>query len=162
MPQALETEFFSDTEPATARAAKSDSGRAPPAAPDVERMRIQTECLKAYIDAYKHHFDLFAKSWFLYFAIVGAVGSYLAKDDTSPHLQLAAAVLIATLSLGGIQRCQPLARWLDETEASLVQLSDRVGVPAFSLRGARSAIRTVQVSCLFFAAAAVLFASLLV
>ena len=55
--------------------------------------------LKLYLDAYKHHFEIFIKGALIYFGIIGAISSYIFREGINDLTKCALDLFIIVISL---------------------------------------------------------------
>lgn len=126
--------------------------QADPALPQISGpLAHRAEYLRLLVETYRHHFDLFMKSWILYFAVIGGVGGYLGQSGLRAEVRMLASAVMVVASLVGVQRCQPIYDWVVDLESTLRTLTTELALPPISLSGARSAVRTVQYGCITMA-----------
>lgn len=68
--------------------------------------------LKLYLDAYKHHFEIFIKGALIYFGIIGAISSYLFREGINDLTKCALALFIIVISLITALGCWTSLKWL--------------------------------------------------
>lgn len=108
------------------------------------------EELKLYIDAYKHHFEIFIKGALIYFGIIGAITSYLFRARMNDPSRYSLAVFIIVISLITVIGCATSLRWLRSTEQRSLALQKQLRMAAFSFDGAKWVGRLMLVAALVF------------
>jgi hypothetical protein len=73
----------------------------------------------AYIDLYKHHFELHMKGFLLYLAVLGVAAGFLFSKDSSPEVRALLLVLIVVASTVATIVFSVGLRWLSDFEKAL-------------------------------------------
>src|SRR5260221_4426827 len=121
---------------------------------------LQEKQFLAYLEVYKHHYDLFVKATAVYLAALGARAVYIYGKDSHGSTRVAVAVVCLLVSLGGIGSCQACRKWCRDLEQRMRELTDALGTTPFPFSGAYGIIRVVEVLCGSLLAAAAFSAAI--
>lgn len=120
------------------------------------QMGMHEKELQFYLDAYKHHFDLFIKGALIYFAIIGFIAGYVFRKEMSEITRYALVFFIAAFSVITAFGCVTSLSWLAQVKSRVHELNKAVGMAAFPLDGAKWIGRLVlAAAALFFIASIV-------
>src|ERR1035441_1669360 len=100
--------------------------------------------MQMYLDVYKHHFDLFVKAVFLYFATMGATAGYVFAGSTTRGAKIAVLLVGAALSLVAECACVVSRRWVVAVDRRVAKFAEELGVESFPFNGARDTTIVVQ------------------
>lgn len=109
--------------------------------------------MSMYVDVYKHHFDLFVKGVFLYFAVMGAAAGYVFGSATSRGSRIAVLLMASAISLVAQSACVVSRKWVRAVAMRVEKIAERLNIDAFPFDGAASITVVVQVVTTIFALA---------
>ena len=110
--------------------------------------------MQMYLDVYKHHFDLFVKAVFLYFATIGATAGYVFASSTTRGAKISVLLVGAALSVVAECACVVSRRWVMAVDQRVAKFAEELGVESFPFSGARNTTIVVQAVTSVFVVAA--------
>lgn len=116
---------------------------------------LHVQQLGIYLDAYKHHLDLFIKATAVYLALMGGIGGYAFRQGATKWSQVALLSFAGALSVIGLFACHIARRWLVSIGSIVDGLTDQLATPRFSFDGARQTTHVIEATCLAFILAAI-------
>ena len=117
--------------------------------------------LAMFIDVYKHHFDLFVKTVFLYFAAMGTAAGYVFRTSATPESKMAVCGVAAAVSIVAVVTCIVCQKWVLRLENTVTAMCIQLALLPFPFSGAKTMpILTAVVGGCFALAAIALLISL--
>jgi len=108
-----------------------------PKEPAAERPELIMQWQVA-LAVYQHHFDLFLKAVFLYFAIVGALAGFIYKGNLPIASQKTLSVLIGLLSIVAMLGCWMSRQWVKKLRVLVDTVARELHIQEFPFNGALS------------------------
>ena len=106
--------------------------------------------LKLYLDAYKHHFEIFIKGALIYFGIIGAISSYIFREGINDLTKCALALFIIVISLITALGCWTSLKWLRTVRSRVHALQTTLSMAPFPFDGAKWVGRLMFIAALLF------------
>lgn len=97
--------------------------------------------LVAYLDVYKHHYDLFLKGVFLYLAASGAIAGYVFREGVAGAVRETLMLVACFGSLIFVFGCVGSRKWVGMMEERVNRICSELGVVDFPFYGAKYVVR---------------------
>ena len=145
-----------DVSAATLSAEQTSQPHVQPPSADLTRAH-----LAMFIDVYKHHFDLFVKTVFLYFAAMGTAAGYVFRTSATLESKMAVCGVAAAVSIVAVVTCIVCQKWVLRLENTVTAMCIQLALLPFPFSGAKTMpILTAVVGGCFALAAIALLISL--
>lgn len=108
---------------------------------------------------YQHHYELFLKALFFYFAAVGAIGSYVFRPEASAEQQRWFLVTVICTSVASLVGCWISLRWWFAIKGATDRLCAHLELEPLPLFASKYLIALFAVDCVAIIAACVTYLS---
>lgn len=101
------------------------------------RQELLKSQLAIFLDAYKHHYELFLKGMLLYLAAIGAVAAYIYRDGVAHQVREMLSIMVGLGSAICVIGCISSWRWVGLIETRVNKICSELGVVDFPFMGAK-------------------------
>lgn len=113
--------------------------------------------LDRYLSVYQHHYELFIRGMFFYFAAIGAVASYVFRPEASTEQQRYFMLVVIFTSSMTIIGCVVSLCWWSAINRRVAQMCEQLSIPSVPLFAPKYIVSLVMFSSVAVICAACVF-----